>query len=245
MGITLTTIIAIKAKRRRQCLAFSLLELLIVTGIVAVLLAILLPVIASARRSAERRKCQENLKTIGQALHAYAGENRGWLYPLPIESCNLDVAPNLRWPAVVFSMPAALEPLPFDPASYTRLPYDPVTFPAQPYTPDVLMCPTEERDESPEAHSFLLNGHLAEHRFRLGQRDLTGRSPSEVILAGEKYPPVREYFLERKEFSRLVDLFRHGRTKGSNYLFVDGHVDLQMPREIRAGGVDSWDVDAR
>jgi prepilin-type N-terminal cleavage/methylation domain-containing protein/prepilin-type processing-associated H-X9-DG protein len=227
----------VDARRR----AFTLLELLVVIGIIGVLLAILLPAVASARRSAKCVRCQSNQHTIGQALHAYAGENRGWPYPMPIESFNLDTPPHARWPAVVFKVPAALGPLPYDPASFTRMPYDPDTFPVKPYTPEVLMCPTEDRDESLEAHTYILNGHLGERRFRLGHRDLAGRSPSEVVLAGEKYPDQRDYFLERNEFNRLVDAFRHGAAKGSNYLFVDGHVELQLPRDVM-GGLDPWDL---
>ena len=238
-----------EARRRRPRrpaarFGWTLLELLLCIGIIAALLSLLMPAVGQARRHAERVKCQSNLRTIGQALHAYAGENHGWLYPVPIASFNLDVAPNLRWPAVVFKVPAASGPLPYDPASFTRLPYDPVTFPVKPYTPEVLMCPSEDRDESPEAHSYLLNGHLAERSFRLGHRDLAGRSPAEVILAGEKYPVERDYFVERDEYRRLVDEFRHGPTNGSNYLFVDGHAELQLPREVK-GGVDPWDVAPR
>lgn len=221
--------------------AFTLPELLVVIGIVAVLLGLLLPAVVNARHNANCVQCQANQRTIGQALHAYAGENHGWLYPVPIESFNLDTPPHARWPAVVFKVPAALAPLPYDPASFTRMPYDPVTFPVKPYTPEVLMCPAEDRDESMEAHTYLLNGHLAEHAFRLGQRELAGRSPSEVILAGEKYPRERDYFMERNEFQRLVDAFRHGRTKGSNYLFIDGHVELQLPPKTLVG-LDPWDV---
>ena len=72
-------------------------------------------------------------------------------------------------------------------------------------------------------------------------RDLGGRTGAEVILAGEKYPHERDYYLERREFDRMVDPFRHGQTKGSNYLFIDGHVELQLPREIMRG-IDPWDV---
>jgi prepilin-type N-terminal cleavage/methylation domain-containing protein/prepilin-type processing-associated H-X9-DG protein len=220
--------------------AFTLIELLLVIGIIAALISILLPAIAAARRSAQCVQCQSNLRTIGQALHAYAGENHGWLYPVPVPLFGLDVAPNLRWPAVVFKVPAATGPLPYDPASFTRMPEDPITFPVKPYTPAVLICPAEGNDLK-EEHTYLLNGHLGDRGFRLGNRDLAGRSPAEVVLAGEKYPRERDYFLERQEFNRLVDAYRHGRTKGSNYLFIDGHVDLQLPREI-LGGIDPWDV---
>ena len=62
-----------------------------------------------------------------------------------------------------------------------------------------------------------------------------------MILAGEKRTHERDYYLELKEFGRMVDPFRHGETKGSNYLFIDGHVEAQLPRAIM-GGIDPLDV---
>ena len=59
--------------------AFTLVELLVVIGIITVLVAILLPAISKARRDAERLACSANLRQLGQALLMYAGENRDWL----------------------------------------------------------------------------------------------------------------------------------------------------------------------
>jgi prepilin-type processing-associated H-X9-DG protein len=50
--------------------------------------------------------------------------------------------------------------------------------------------------------------------------------------------------MERRDFDRMVDPFRHGQKKGSNYLFIDGHVDLQLPRDV-INGLDPWDVTPR
>jgi prepilin-type N-terminal cleavage/methylation domain-containing protein len=57
--------------------AFTLSELLVVIGIVALLMGLLVPVLASARASARKIACLANLRQIGVALHSYADDNRG------------------------------------------------------------------------------------------------------------------------------------------------------------------------
>jgi prepilin-type N-terminal cleavage/methylation domain-containing protein/prepilin-type processing-associated H-X9-DG protein len=62
--------------RRR---AFSLIELLVVIGIIAVLIGIALPVMEKVRHRGYINACASNLRQIGQAMQMYAGENRGAL----------------------------------------------------------------------------------------------------------------------------------------------------------------------
>ena len=78
----------------RKSKAFTLVELLVVIGIIAVLISVLLPVLGRARAEANKIKCESNMRTMLQSITMYVSENKntlpsadwggyyrwGWLY---------------------------------------------------------------------------------------------------------------------------------------------------------------------
>jgi prepilin-type processing-associated H-X9-DG protein len=110
--------------------AFSLVELLIVIGIIALLIALLMPSLTRARAHAKSVQCQSNLRQIGQNLLIYANSWKGWMYPPEMVFTN---EPDQRWPVEVFK-PAV-------------------------WNPKIMLCPADDENPDGE-HSYILNYHL-------------------------------------------------------------------------------------
>lgn len=66
------------SRRHRQ--AFTLIELIVVTSIIVLLIAMLLPALSEARESAYRIRCLSNLRQFGIAMFGYTAEHDGF-YP--------------------------------------------------------------------------------------------------------------------------------------------------------------------
>lgn len=86
------------AEHRASRPAFTLVELLVVIGIIALLISILLPSLATAREQGNQIKCLSNIKQLGAAFITYANENKGKLpYPTASRGAGRRVTDWIYW----------------------------------------------------------------------------------------------------------------------------------------------------
>jgi prepilin-type N-terminal cleavage/methylation domain-containing protein len=111
---------------------FTLVELLVVIGIIAVLIGLLMPALSGARLQGTRVKCLANMRQIGVQMQIYSDENHGLLIPLgPLEDGTQSAATLVNLPEAsanivqdssqTDSSGNPLPPAPGDPYAYMTL----------------------------------------------------------------------------------------------------------------------------
>src|SRR5688500_11890605 len=137
---------------RKRAHGFSLIELMVVIGIVTILIALLLPALQRAKHQAKSVQCKSNLRQIGLALQIYSNDWKGWIYPPKLGA---NFPPEERWPVHVFKPPV--------------------------WNPPVMKCPSDAPDMA-EDHSYILNNHLAEHEIKFGSKIPNRSSSEVIVM---------------------------------------------------------------
>lgn len=209
------------------------MELLVVIGVIALLIAILMPALNRAREQAKSVTCASNERQLYMALLAYASENKG---RCPIPSI---VSDTTKTASVCYVMVEVGE------CDYTNGTWWPYIAPSGSSRWGVMNCPTDleqvrlERYGSlalvPRNFSYTL---AAQMRALPNAIDGTGiklpaiRHPAEKIIIFEEMWPNDgncDVYLNPAD---MDDVPANRHTNRANFCFGDGHVDTLAPVDL-------------
>ena len=228
--------------------AFTLIELLVVIAIIAILAAMLMPALSSAKEAGRRIACLNNMRQLSLAAQMYVDDNQG-LYP-PRSNTN-------RWPNQFY-------------ANYGKnvkillCPTDVATGISKPATVGGGSSSNNVADASPR--SYIINGwndyfydslsasdfaNYMNGTYPGGLRQSAIVHPSQTVVLGEKRHDAGDFYMDLREnggndFTGILEQGRHdnngvtssqakgtGSIGGSNYAMADGSARfIKFPQAV-------------
>ena len=217
---------------------FTLIELLVVIAIIAILAAILLPALQSARSRGRAASCISNGKQLGAAVNMYAPDNDGW-QPLQYKSIDIEGFNSTIWTSL---------------APYLGIDINTVA-------PQMLFCPEDKANlnYALENSSTATNGTISNYVWNLhsGYRDgslkYSGwarhtklgsiKAPSKYVNFGEtqRRPHVFNWSTEPGS-SKYFQIDMHNK-RYMNVTHADGHAAAMEITKAEHDSTDSKDAE--
>ena len=195
--------------------AFTLIELLVVIAIIAILAALLLPVLAKAKERAKVIQCNNDLRQIGLAFEMYAGDHDGHI---------MQRYYGFNSQGVEVGYDELLIPYTGSPNILTN-------------NQKIFTCPVQLQTDYPHQPGYGMNWFYDNVALTSVSRT------SETILVAETAGPdgTGSHRADRDSTDPgELDPERH--TKRANYLFFDGHVQF-LSWDQTTASVDLWGSD--
>ncbi len=241
---------------------FTLAELLVVIGLIALLVALLLPALNRARRSAQRVACASNLRQLANVQQFYLNEFRDYYLPMkwgvsltrlpgwpPLPVLQPPTVPHVTWPG----NPALRRTLQIRQFGTNRFPYKMIC----PLAVLAISSANLQGYEIQRSYGYNtdgLNWHANPTVYFMGHKRKDVRAPAQKLMFADatggaitrngatNYDKWGEFWgLPAGGGNPVTNVTAYRHEKGANVAFWDGHVE-HLRRDQIVGNDNLWRV---